>query len=167
MPIGIFIKSAANSATRVPGTAVFMTTASDGIPHALLHNLKHNKVLHDRGLLLTVRIEDVPYVEEEKTFHLDELGEGFYRLIVRYGFMQETHVPQALARVETCGPPIKMMETSFFLARQTLVASPEKPAMALWRERLFAWMLRNAESAMGFFSLPPNRVVELGSQVEI
>ena len=167
MPATIFIKSAASSATRVPGTAVFMTTAPDGVPHALLHNLKHNKVLHERVLLLTVRIEDVPYVEEEKTFHLDELGDGFYRLIIRYGFMQETNVPAALARVDNCGPTFKMMDTSFFLARQTLVASPQKPGMALWREKLFAWMLRNAESAMEFFNLPPNRVVELGSQVEI
>jgi KUP system potassium uptake protein len=166
MPASIFIKSAASSATRVPGTAVFMTTASDGIPHALLHNLKHNKVLHERVLLLTVKIEDVPYVEEEKTFHLEELGSGFYRLIVRYGFMQETNVPSALARVDDCGPQFKMMDTSFFLARQTLIASP-KPGMAIWREKLFAWMLRNAESAMEFFNLPPNRVVELGSQVEI
>jgi len=167
MPATIFIKSAASSATRVPATAVFMTTAPDGVPHALLHNLKHNKVLHERVLLLTVRIEDVPYVEEEKTFHLDELGDGFYRLIIRYGFMQETNVPAALARVDNCGPTFKMMDTSFFLARQTLVASPQRPGMALWREKLFAWMLRNAESAMEFFNLPPNRVVELGSQVEI
>jgi KUP system potassium uptake protein len=166
MPASIFIKSAASSATRVPGTAVFMTTAADGVPHALLHNLKHNKVLHERVLLLTVKIEDVPYVEEEKTFHLQELGQGFYRLIVRYGFMQETNVPSALARVDTCGPQFKMMDTSFFLARQTLIASP-RPGMAIWREKLFAWMLRNAESAMEFFNLPPNRVVELGSQVEI
>ena len=166
MPAQIFIKSAASSATRVPGTAVFMTTSADGVPHALLHNLKHNKVLHERVLLLTVKIEDVPYVEDQKTFHLEELGQGFYRMIVRYGFMQETNVPSALARVEACGPPIKMMETSFFLARQTLIASP-RPGMAIWREKLFAWMLRNAESAMEFFKLPPNRVVELGSQVEI
>jgi KUP system potassium uptake protein len=166
MPAAIFIKSAASSATRVPGTAVFMTTASDGIPHALLHNLKHNKVLHERVLLLTVRIEDVPYVAEAQTFHLDELGQGFFRLIIRYGFMQETNVPAALARVETCGPQFKMMDTSFFLARQTLIAS-SRPGMAIWREKLFSWMLRNAESAMEFFKLPPNRVVELGSQVEI
>ena len=125
MPAKIFIKSAAASAARVPGTAVFMTTAADGIPHALLHNLKHNKVLHERILLLTVKIEDVPYVEEEKTFHLDPLGDGFFRLIIRYGFMQETDVPAALARVESCGPQFKMMDTSFFLARQTLIAGPE------------------------------------------
>ena len=138
-----------------------------GVPHALLHNLKHNKVLHERVLLLTVKIEDVPYVEEEKTFHLDDLGQGFFRLIIRYGFMQETNVPSALARVDSCGPQFKMMDTSFFLARQTLIASPERPGMALWREHLFAWMMRNSESAMDFFKLPTNRVVELGSQVEI
>ncbi|MDQ4086796.1 MAG: potassium transporter Kup [Pseudomonadota bacterium] len=166
IPVPIFIKSATNSATRVPGTAVFMTTSPDGIPHSLLHNLKHNKVLHERVLLLTVRIEDVPYVEEQERFRLEDLGQGFFRLVVRYGFMQETDVPAALAKVEKCGPEFKMMDTSFFLARQTLITSP-KPGMAVWREKLFAWMLRNAESAMEFFKLPPNRVVELGSQVEI
>jgi len=166
MPVSIFIKSAASSAARVPGTAVFMTTTPDGIPHALLHNLKHNKVLHERVLLLTVKIEDVPFVDPEKRIDLKELGSGFFRLILRYGFMEETDVPAALTRVESCGPQFKMMDTSFFLARQTLIAS-SRPGMALWREGLFAWMLRNAESAMQFFKLPTNRVVELGSQVEI
>ena len=166
MPVKVFIKSAANSAARVPGTAVFMTTSPDGIPHALLHNLKHNKVLHERVMLLTVRIEDVPYVETERRFELEDLGSGFFRLVIRYGFMQETDVPSALTCVESCGPQFKMMDTSFFLARQTLLTSA-KPGMAVWREKLFAWMLRNAESAMEFFKLPPNRVVELGSQVEI
>ena len=166
MPVEIFVKSAANSATRVSGTAVFMTTAPDGVPHALLHNLKHNKVLHERVMLLTVKIEDVPYVEEGRAFDLTDLGSGFYRLILRFGFMQESDVPAALLRVEQCGAAFKMMDTSFFLARQTLLTS-KKPGMAVWRERLFAWMLRNAESAMEFFKLPPNRVVELGSQVEI
>ena len=166
LPIDIFIKSAANSATRVPGTAVFMTTAPDGIPHALLHNLKHNKVLHERIILLTVRIEDVPFVEEGCQLVLTDLGAGFYRLILRYGFMQEVDVPAALTQLQECGPMFKMMDTSFFLARQTLLASA-RPGMAIWREHLFAWMLRNAESAMQFFKLPPNRVIELGSQVEI
>ncbi len=166
MPAAVFIKSAAGSAARVPGTAVFMTTTADGIPHALLHNLKHNKVLHERVLLLTVRIDDVPYVEEDKRFKLEDLGSGFFRLIIRYGFAQETDVPAALVKVESCGAQFRMMDTSFFLARQTLIASP-RPGMAIWREKLFAWMLRNAESAMEFFKLPPNRVVELGSQVEI
>jgi KUP system potassium uptake protein len=166
MPIGVFIKSASNSAARVPGTAVFMTTSSDGIPHALLHNLKHNKVLHERIILLTIRIQDVPFVEEGCQFELSDLGNGFFRLIIRYGFMQEIDVPAALARLEGCGGLFKMMDTSFFLARQTLIAS-SRPGMAVWREKLFAWMLRNAESAMEFFKLPTNRVVELGSQVEI
>ncbi|HEX8534516.1 MAG TPA: potassium transporter Kup [Allosphingosinicella sp.] len=167
MPVEIFVKSAANSATRVPGTAVFMTTAPDGVPHALLHNLKHNKVLHERVMLLTVKIEDVPYVEEVSRFNLTDLGSGFYRLVLRFGFMEELDVPSALLRVQSCGPQFKMMDTSFFLARQTLLASGSRPGMALWREKLFSWMLRNAESAMEFFKLPPNRVVELGSQVEI
>ncbi|WP_106639654.1 potassium transporter Kup [Allosphingosinicella vermicomposti] len=167
IPASIFIKSAASSATRVPGTAVFMTTSSEGVPHSLLHNLKHNKVLHERVLLLTVKIEDVPYVPEEKRFELTDLGSGFYRLLVRYGFMQDSDVPAALQRVEKCGAAFNMMDTSFFLARQTLLPSTSRPAMPAWREKLFSWMLRNAESAMEFFKLPPNRVVELGSQVEI
>nr|WP_231639522.1 potassium transporter Kup [Sphingomonas profundi] len=167
MPVKVFVKSAANSAVRVPGTAVFMTSSADGVPHALLHNLKHNKVLHERVLLLTVKIEDVPYVgQQARTSSLEDLGQGFYRLILRYGFMQDPDVPAALADTTQCGPQFKMMDTSFFLARQTLIAS-SRPGMAIWREKLFAWMLRNAESAMEFFRLPTNRVVELGSQVEI
>jgi KUP system potassium uptake protein len=166
LPMEIFIKSAAPSAARVPGTAVFMTSSASGVPHALLHNLKHNKVLHERVILLTVRIEDVPYVSEEKRVEQRDYGSGFYRVILRYGFMEEIDVPAALAQLRDCGPQCKMMDTSFFLARQTLLAS-SRPGMAIWREKLFAWMLRNAESAMEFFKLPTNRVVELGSQVEI
>ena len=166
MPIKVFIQSAASSATRVPGTAVFMTSTSEGVPHALLHNLKHNKVIHDRVILLTVKIVDVPYVEQDTRCKLEDLGEGFHRLVVKYGFMQEADVPAALAQLTGCGPKFKMMDTSFFLARQTLLASA-RPGMAIWREKLFAWMLRNAEGAMEFFRLPTNRVVELGSQVEI
>ncbi len=166
MPVKVFIQSAASSATRVAGTAVFMTSASDGVPHALLHNLKHNKVIHDRVILLTVKIADMPFVEEETRCRLEDLGEGFHRLVVKYGFMQEPDVPAALARLTGCGPAFKMMDTSFFLARQTLLPS-SRPGMAIWREKLFAWMLNNSESAMEFFRLPTNRVVELGSQVEI
>jgi KUP system potassium uptake protein len=167
MPVKVFVKSAANSATRVPGTAVFMTSSADGVPHALLHNLKHNKVLHERVLLLTVKIEDVPYTDHTvRTSSMEDLGQGFYRLILRYGFMEDPDVPAALAQTTQCGPQFKMMDTSFFLARQTLLPS-SRPGMAIWREKLFAWMLRNAESAMEFFRLPTNRVVELGSQVEI
>ncbi|HWU73984.1 MAG TPA: potassium transporter Kup [Sphingomonas sp.] len=166
MPIKVFISSAATSATRVPGTAVFMTSTADGVPHALLHNLKHNKVLHERIVLLTVKIADVPFVRQVERVKLDHLGHGFHRLVLRYGFMEEPDVPAALALVTGCGDKFKMMDTSFFLARQTLLPS-SKPGMAIWREKLFAWMLRNAESAMEFFRLPTNRVVEVGSQVEI
>ncbi len=166
LPIEIFIKSAATSATRVSGTAVFMTSSANGVPHALLHNLKHNKVLHERIILLTVRIEDVPYVSDDKRVETEDYSSGFYRVILRYGFMEEVDVPAELARTKGFGPGCKTMDTSFFLARQTLLISA-RPGMAIWRERLFAWMLRNAESAMEFFKLPTNRVVELGSQVEI
>jgi KUP system potassium uptake protein len=166
MPVQVFVKSAAGSATRVPGTAVFMTTSPEGVPHALLHNLKHNKVLHERIVLLTVSILDRPHVSPDERVHFEDLGAGFYRIILRYGFMQDTNVPEALEKITTCGPAFRMIETSFFLARQTLLSS-DKPKMAPWREKLFAWMLRNAETAMQFFRLPPNRVVELGSQIEI
>ena len=166
MPIAIFIRSAATSASRVPGTAVFMTSSADGVPHALLHNLKHNKVLHERVVLLTVKIVDMPYWRDGARAHREELGEGFHRVVLRYGFMEEIDVPVALGEVGGCGEVFRMMDTSFFLSRQTLLPS-DQPGMMIWREKLFAWMLRNAESAMEFFRLPTNRVVELGSQVEI
>ncbi|MEA3052503.1 MAG: system potassium uptake protein [Sphingomonadales bacterium] len=165
MPMEIFIKSAAGSVVRVPGTAVFLTTTNQGVPPSLLHNLKHNRCLHERVMLLTVVIEGTPQVEEHKRCDLVDLGEGFFRLTLRFGFMEESDLPAALATV-SCGRDVRMMETSFFLSRQTLIAA-RNPGMAKWREHLFAWMLRNAESAMEFFKLPPNRVVELGSQVEI
>jgi len=166
LPIEVFIKSASTSAHRVPGTAVFMTSSPNGVPHALLHNLKHNKVLHERVILLTCKIEDVPYVPVEKRVTTIDYSAGFYRVVIRYGFMEEVNVPAELADLKGCGPQCRMMNTSFFLARQTLLPSA-RPGMAIWREKLFAWMLRNAESAMEFFKLPTNRVVELGSQVEI
>jgi KUP system potassium uptake protein len=116
--------------------------------------------------VLTVAVQDVPYVEATERCSVADLGEGFYRLTLRYGFMEETDVPAALTDARVCGGPFEMMKTSFFLSRQTLIAS-DKPGMALWREKLFAWMLRNAASAMEFFRLPTNRVVELGSQLKI
>ena len=123
-------------------------------------------MLHERVILLTVKIANVPFIDTEKRCMMEDLGQGFHRLILKFGFMEDPDVPAALANITTCGPAIKMMDTSFFLARQTLLAS-SRPGMAIWREQLFAWMLRNAESAMEFFRLPTNRVVELGSQVEI
>ncbi len=166
MPMEIFIKSAANSATRVPGTAIFMASAASGVPSALLHNIKHNRILHERVIVLTVQIEDVPFVRSGERIVCKDLGEGFYRVKMRFGFLEETNVPATLDLVDLCGPKFDMMHTSFFLSRQTLIAS-KIPGMAIWREKVFAWMLRNAANAMEIFKLPSNRVVELGSQVEI
>ncbi len=166
LPLDIFAKSARGSTARVPGTAIFMNSGSKGTPSALLHNIKHNKVLHERVIVLTVHIADVPYVDEDDRCSIEELGDGFFRVILNYGFMQETDVPAALKRREMCGGPFDMMKTSFFLSRQTLL-SAENPGMMVWREKLFAWMMRNAATPMEFFRLPTNRVVELGSQVEI
>jgi len=166
LPLDIFAKSARGSTARVPGTAIFMNSGSKGTPSALLHNIKHNKVLHERVIVLTVNIADVPYVGEEDRFSVQELGDGFFRVVLNYGFMQETDVPSAMQRHELCGGSFDMMQTSFFLSRQTLL-SAEKPGMMVWREKLFAWMMRNAATPMEFFRLPTNRVVELGSQVEI
>ena len=166
LPIEIFAKSAKNSATRVPGTAIFMASQTGGVPSALLHNIKHNKVLHERVVILTVEIDDVPYRDADARCEMHDLGDGFYRAVLHYGFMEETNVPQGLQRMQACGGAFDMMDTSFFLSRQTLLPS-EKPGMPIWREKIFAWMLRNAATAMEFFRLPTNRVVELGSQVEI
>ncbi len=166
LPIEIFAKSAHGSTTRVPGTSIFMASSNSGVPSALLHNIKHNKVLHERVLILTVAVQEVPFVDESNRFECKNLGNGFYRVTINCGFLEETDVPKMLSTLTLCDGAFDMMHTSFFLSRQTLLAS-EKPGMAIWREKLFAWMLRNAASAMEFFRLPTNRVVELGSQVEI
>jgi KUP system potassium uptake protein len=166
MPIDLFIRSALKSVTRVPGTAVFLSSSAEGVPSALLHNIKHNKVLHERVLILTVAVQQVPHIDPSDRIELQALGDSFYRVTLRYGFMEEVDIPADLMRLERCGAQFRMMDTSFFLGRQKLVASP-RPGMALWREKLFAWMTRNSESAMQFFKLPPNRVIELGSQLEI
>jgi KUP system potassium uptake protein len=166
LPLDIFAKSGRNSTAKVPGTAIFMNSGASGTPSALLHNIKHNKVLHERVVVLTVEIGDIPYVDAAERVEVIPLGDGFYRVILHYGFMEETDVPAALAKLDMCGGPFEMMQTSFFLSRQTLL-SADKPGMAIWREKLFAWMMRNAATPMEFFRLPTNRVVELGSQVEI
>jgi KUP system potassium uptake protein len=167
LPIEVFVKSAQGSATRVKGTAIFMASATTGVPTALLHNMKHNKVIHERVVILTVQIMEVPYVSDENRFQVEDLGHGFYRMVLRYGFMQSTDVPEALKDVkELCGGKFEMLQTSFFLSRQTLLTA-ERPGMPVWREKIFAWMLRNSASPMEFFNLPSNRVVELGSQLEI
>jgi KUP system potassium uptake protein len=167
LPLQVFIKSAAASVHRVRGTSVFLSTSADIVPAALLHNLKHNQVLHSRVLILNVKVEEVPHVPDEKRIEVHDAGEGFFRVILHYGYMQEVDIPRDLARIDTCGEPFSMMSTSFFLGRQKLIASKRHAGMALWREKLFAWMLKNSESAMEFFRLPTNRVVELGSQLQI
>ena len=167
LPLTVFIKSAVSSAHRVRGTAVFLSASPEGIPSALLHNLKHNQVLHERVLIVTVLVEEVPYADAGKRLEVHDAGDGFYRVILHYGFMEEVDIPRELAGIEAVGEPFNMMSTSFFLGRQKLIASTEQPGMALWRERLFAWMMKSSESAMEFFKLPTNRVIELGSQLRI
>jgi len=167
LPLPVFVKSVSKSVHRVRGTSVFLSTSADAVPAALLHNLKHNQVLHDRVLILNVKIEEVPHVPPEQRLEVHDAGGGLYRVVLHYGYMQEVDVPRELGSIDTCGEPFNMMSTSFFLGRQKLIASKATPGMALWREKLFAWMLKSSESAMEFFKLPTNRVVELGSQLQI
>jgi KUP system potassium uptake protein len=157
---------AAFAHARVAGTAIFLHATGKGVPHALLHNLSHNKVLHERVFVLTVVTEDVPLVPDIDRARIEPLGEGFYRMQLHYGFREDPDIPAALALCTQQGTPFHLMETSFFLSRETLIAT-QMPGMALWREKLFVWMTQNAESAMRFFKLPVNRVLELGTQIEI
>ena len=167
LPLEPFLESLmAHPPLRVPGTAVFLTTSHSSVPHALLHNLIHNKVLHERVIFLTAVTEEVPSVPEVDQIEISDLGHGACRMTVRYGFKDEPDIPLALSRTKPFGIGFNMMETSFFLNRETILPS-KLPGMALWRERLFAWMNRSASTAMEFFKLPPNRVIELGTQVEI
>ncbi|KQM13394.1 potassium transporter Kup [Novosphingobium sp. Leaf2] len=166
MDFNVFIASAANSVRRVSGTAVFLSSSIDGVPPALLHNVKHNKVLHERVIILTVKAEAVPHLPDEGRIEIFDHGSGFYRIRLRHGFMEDMDIPAMLRTVTQCGAPIGKMDTSYFLSRQTLIAA-ERPGMAIWREKLFALMIRNSATPMEFFNLPTNRVVELGSQIEI
>jgi KUP system potassium uptake protein len=161
-----FIGLMSDDIPRVAGTAVFLTGDREIAPGALLHNLKHNKVLHERVVFLTVRVEDVPYVTEADCAEIKDLGKDFYRVLLHYGFMQQPDIPRALELCGRAGLAFEMMETTFVLGRDTVIPT-KQPGMALWREHVFAWMMRNAASANDFFRIPPNRVVELGSQIEI
>nr|WP_269106737.1 potassium transporter Kup [Massilia sp. TS11] len=151
---------------RVYGTAIFLRGETDGVPHALLHNLSHNKVLHERVVFLTVHIHDEPYVPNEQRVRVAALGHECYQLHVEYGFKDEPDIPGALALCAPLGLKFEMMETSFFIARQTVVSAPEG-GMAPWRERLYVAMSRNARGAADYYQIPTNRVIELGTQVEI
>jgi KUP system potassium uptake protein len=168
---------------RVPGTAVFMTSEVAGAPPVLLHHLKHNKVLHEKVMLMSIHTEEIPQVAEKDRVKCSELGEGFYLVLARYGFMETPDVPdvlRALGRAENNGKPVevKLANTTFYLGRETLIAtpspkrksrgdgSPEGRRMGRWRKKLFVLMTRNAQSATAYFGLPPNRVVELGAQIQ-
>lgn len=151
---------------RVPGTAVFLTQSNQGVPHALLHNLAHNKILHERVILLTVRTEGIPHVPSRERLEVQPLPQNFFRVILRYGFKDTPNVPRALERCKDYGIDLQPMETSYFLSRETLIPS-QRPGMAIWREKIFAMMARNGTSATAFFKIPTNRVVELGTQVEL
>jgi len=152
--------------TRVEGTAIFLVSDPDAVPHALLHNLKHNKVLHKRNVILTVDTLETPYADADERVELKDLGNDFYQLKLRFGFADDPNVPAALHECAKLGLEIQMMDTTFFLSRETIVAT-DRPGMALWRDKLFAFLARNALPATAFFSIPGNRLIELGAQVEI
>ena len=170
VPIEPFIESLFRDAPqRVPGTAVFLTATPDVVPHALLHNLYHNKVLHERVIFLTVTVKDVPWVPFDERVAVEPLGHHCYRVTINFGFMNRPDVTQTLT--ELCpeqGLEFDIMQTSFFLSRERVIpVEGMEGGMALWRERLFATMARNAGSAVEYFNIPTNRVIELGTQVEI
>jgi KUP system potassium uptake protein len=166
IPLELFLRDL-HLATRVAGTGIYMTGSPTGAPVPLLHTLKHFHVVHEKVVLLTVLSdEERPVVRKEKRLEVEDLGQGVYRLVARYGFMESPDVPSLLKEAARVGLHFEPMKTSFILGRETLI-STSRPGMARWREHLFAWMSRNAQGAMTFFGLPPNRVVELGVQVEL
>jgi KUP system potassium uptake protein len=166
VPLEVVINSLGPNISRARGTAIFMTATTTGVPAALLHNLKHNQTVHECTILTTVITADVPFVADDDRIKLSDLGCGFYRLIIRYGFMQSPDVPAALGACKSLGLSCDVMTTSFFLSRETIVPSLY-PGMARWRELFFAYMALNATTAMKFFRIPTERVVELGTQLEI
>ncbi len=167
LPLEAFIASIEVAPpTRVEGTAVFMTSTQDRVPHALLHNLKHNKVLHERVVFLTIVTRDIPYVADDERIEISPLGCDFYRILAYSGFKDDPDIPSMLEDAGRRGFLFDMMETSFFVSRETLIPT-SGTGMAMWRERLFASMSKNAVKASDFFHVPTNRVVELGTQLEI
>jgi KUP system potassium uptake protein len=161
----MFLESLASSMpTRVSGTSVFLNADPKGVPHALLHNLMHNKVLHERVVLLSVQFFDVPFVPDIDRVEVRELKENFWSVTIHYGFKDEPNVPGALDRCAVFGLEFSSLETSYFIGRETLIPRLGSD-MAFWREKIFVAMFRNAGSATAFFQIPSNRVVELGTQV--
>jgi KUP system potassium uptake protein len=151
---------------RVPGAAVFLAGDPQGTPLALLHNMKHNKVVHEMNVLLTLTTEDVPFVPADERAQVNPLGHGFFRVVARHGFMDLPDVPKLLRRARSAALPIDLERTSYFLGRERLIPSG-RSGMAGWREWLFAVISQNAQSATTFFRIPPGQVVELGAQVEL
>ena len=168
LPREVFLDSILNDPpVRVPGTAVFMYNDPRGTPPALLHNLKHNKVLHEQVVFLSVLTEEIPYVPDEERSMVEKIADGFHQVVLYYGFMENAHVPRELQRIRDPELSFKPMETTYFLGRETLIPRKRRKSMWLWREKLFSVMSQNARSAASFFHLPPNRVVELGAQIEL
>ena len=167
MALDPFIESiAAHPPARVPGDAIFLTQNPEGVPHSLLHNLKHNKILHDRVVLLTVKIEDFPHTEADDRIQVEDLSNGFFRVLVRYGFKDDLDIPAELELCASHGLEFNAMTTSFFIGKDSLIATRDSE-MAYWREKLFVGLFRNADSITNHFNLPPNRVIELGAQVTL
>ncbi|WP_420793392.1 potassium transporter Kup [Pseudomonas rubra] len=167
LPLPLFISSiAAQPPHRVRGTAVFLTARADAVPHALLHNLLHNQVLHERVVLLTVVAQDRPRVPAAQRFEVQSYGEGFYRVNLNFGFIEEPDVPAALQLCHLDELDFSPMVTTYFLSRETVIPT-KRIGMARWREALFAFLLKNANSNLKYFNLPLNRVIELGTQVEM
>ncbi len=165
IPMEAFIQ-AIDDVHRVAGTAVFMTASKAGVPSALLHNLKHNQILHERVVLMTIQTADTPTVANQDRVSIVDLGKGFMRIIVQYGFMENPDIPKALQLCEAKGQEFEMMSTTFYLSRETIVLAPKR-IYSLWRAFLFKLMSKNATSATDFFRIPANRVVELGTQLVI
>jgi KUP system potassium uptake protein len=151
---------------RVPGTAVFLSNDPTSAPSSLMHNLKHNKVLHERVVLLNVRVETTPRVAESNRFQIEPLSTDFTLVTLHFGFMEQPHIPRALAAMRKAGLKFDIMTTSFFLGRRTLKAAPNS-GMPQWQDRLFIAMSKQAASAPDFFNLPSDRVVELGAQMKV
>jgi len=167
LPLPIFISSIrAQPPFRAKGTAVFLTARTDVVPHAMLHNLLHNQVLHEQVVLLTVRYEDRPRVSRGERMEVEDFGDGFYRVVLHYGFMDEPDIPLALSHCAYGALDFTPMRTTYFLSRETVIAS-KRLGMAPWRENLFVFLMKNANGSLRFFKLPVNRVIELGTQVEI
>lgn len=169
LPLHIFIdnvREMPGELVRVPGTAVILSGDPHGTPRALLHNIKYNKVLHEKVVVLTVSVEEVSYVDEAERLDVQNLGHGFYRVKARYGFTESPDVPQILEQCKEHGLEVRVPSAAFFVGRET-IKSTQKPGMARWRERLFIFLSRNAQGASDFFEIPPNQVLELGVQVEI